>query len=316
MPAVTAKEDLRQAYTYCDAVARRDKPHLHAASRFFSNEAIRDAFAATYASMRIVDDLVDDIPFRSQLTESQRARATQAVETWLAHVQRAWDGSPAEHPVWIALAHTFTHFNLTLHPWNDLAAAMKSDLETSHFRDWDHLRAYMRGASVAPAIVFMHLVLTRPAEEGRYLCPWPYERVAEVTTDLAIFCYWVHILRDVSRDLTLGGNGLVYLPLADLARFGLTVGDLYEMNDSGCATETYTRLAAFEAARARGHLRTGQSHFPEIQSVALPGHGRALEALVETYVTQLNWLEDNAFDVFANTLVVDRLASLSGSPQD
>lgn len=317
MPQAPVTSHLAESYDYCDRIARRDKPHLYSASRYFVHDETRRAFASTYASMRVVDDLVDDIPHRADLNASQRTEAGSAVEAWLDRVRGARAGDPANGPIWQALSDTFSRFDLPIEPWQDLAEAMKSDVQTACFKDWDHLRRYMRGASVAPAIVFMHLVLTRPEADGhRFLCPWSYERVAVATSDLAMFCYWVHILRDTAKDLSLGGSGLVYLPMADLARFELTADDLREMKRQKRASHAYRRLAEFEAERALFHLRAGERHIPAIAAVALPAHAAALEALVGTYVSQLDWLREHDFDVFAAPLELTDLATPHRLPHD
>ena len=160
----------------------------------------------------------------------------------------------------------------------------------------------MRGASVAPAVVFMYLVLVHPNADGEtFSCPWDYQRVAAATEDLAIFCYWAHILRDVAVDLDAGGTGLVYFPRQDLEAFQLSVKDLHRMKADGKATEAYIRLAGHEARRAREHLKRGQDHLPDVLATALPSHGRALTFLIDTYQAILQDLAQNDFDVFAHS---------------
>ncbi len=295
---------LTGAYETCDDIARRDKPHLYSCARHFEHSETRAAFAATYASMRIIDDFIDDIPNRAQMTGDIRTAAREHVGKWLGRVQAAAGDAHSDEPIWKALADTFGRFPIPLHPWNNLANAMITDLFVPQFEDWPHLKRYMHGASVAPAIVFMHFVLMHPEGDGTFRCAWDYDRVAEATEDLAIFCYWVHILRDVARDLTLGKTGLVYFPREDMQRFGLTVQDLHSMKDAGQATESYRRLAAFEAVRARDHLERGRSHVPAILADSLASHGRALTSLVETYAALLETLAAQHFDVFSSSVEV------------
>jgi phytoene/squalene synthetase len=295
--------DLEAAYAYCEAIARRDKPHLYTAAQLFEHRATREAFAAAYASMRVIDDFVDEIPGRSNLGEQAREQAAGYVGNWLDHVRKAEAGQHDAGPVWHALSHTFQRFDLPVAPWEDLAHAMITDLHVPMFRDWEHLRHYMRGASVAPAVVFMHLVLVHPDADGwRFSCPWDHQRVAQVTEDLAIFCYWTHILRDAAIDLDAGGTGLIYFPRADLNMFQLSPNDLHEMKAAGLATDAYGRLAELEAGRARDHLARGKAYLPEILQSALPSHGRALTQLVNTYEAILARLAEIRYDVFAHPI--------------
>ena len=302
MPVSIPATNLAEAYALCDKIARRDKPHLYTAAQRFEHSQTRNAFAATYASMRFIDDFVDDIPQRSSLGDEARERAAGFVQDWLAQVRAAHAGQGGPAPVWQALTHTFAKFDLPLNPWEDLAAAMVTDLHVSQFRDWEELRRYMHGASVAPAVVFMHLVLVRPDTQGeKFSCPWEHQRVAAATEDLAIFCYWTHILRDVAVDLGAGVTGLVYFPHRDLEAFQLSVKDLHRMKARGKATEAYVRLARREAERAEHHLARGRSHLPDVLATALPSHGLALTSLIGTYEAILNDLAESDFDVFAHT---------------
>ncbi|MEW5702400.1 MAG: squalene/phytoene synthase family protein [Candidatus Zixiibacteriota bacterium] len=299
---MSTNAQLVDAYNLCEEVAGRDKPHLYAAAQSFAWPETRRAFAATYASMRVIDDFIDDIPHRATIAASSRAGAARYLDDWLARVRQAQSGTHDSPGIWAALADTFGRFELPMTPWEELGRAMRSDLTTPAFRDWDHLRGYMAGASVAPAVVFMHLVLMQPQidhTDGRFRSPWPYERVVDAAEDLAIFCYWVHILRDVATDLTQGGSGLVYLPQDDLRRFGLSVADLHRMRAANAATESYRQLARYEAERARDHLRRGRAHLPELLAVAPAGNAQALTRLVDTYVAVLQGLVDIDFDVFA-----------------
>ncbi len=199
----------------------------------------------------------------------------------------------------MALADTFSRFDIPLDPWINLAAAMSSDVNSTSFRTWDELRQYMQGASVAPAVVFMYLVLMRPDASGTFRTNWSYRDVHAATEDLAVFCYSVHILRDVAVDLSLGESGLVYLPQDDLAEFGLQAPDLYAMRDRQRAEKPYRELALFHATRAREHLRRGRESMKRVMDEAEPAHGRALLLLVDTYERILNELQDCDFDVFA-----------------
>jgi phytoene/squalene synthetase len=290
---------VEDGYARCERIAAHDKPHLYTASRLFTYPETQRAFAATYASMRLVDDFVDNIPHRQSLAAAACRAAKRHIADWMRLITNAHAGQPGTSPLWHALTDTFAQFDLPLEPWKNLAGAMESDLTTPFFRNWDHLRQYMAGASVAPAVVFMYLVLMRPERSGgRFVSPWPYEEVLAATEDLAIFCYCVHILRDVAVDLSLGKDGLVYLPLADLEAFGLTVADLRAMKASGGATDRYRRLAHFEAKRARRHLDAGQQHLRRVLDTAPAGNTTALGRLIETYVVVLQGLSEREFDVF------------------
>lgn len=290
---------LDAAYAECERLAGRDKPHLYAAARLFERPEVRRAFVATYASMRLVDDAVDGIPHRAHLTDDGRQIELDRVTAWLNLVKASYQGHAVEGETWVALADTFSRFAFPLNPWVNLGKAMSSDVVVSTFETWDDLRQYMQGASVAPAIVFMYLVLMQPDDRGVYRTSWSFERVHAATEDLAIFCYCVHILRDVAVDLSLGESGLIYLPRQELSRFGIESSELYRMRDAGQGSDAYRKLASFQASRAREHLVRGRAAMRSVLTEAESANGRALVTLVDTYERILNELQDREFDVFS-----------------
>lgn len=262
---------------------------------------MRRAFVATYASMRLIDDAIDGIPRREMLSLSERQLELARVSSWLAHVEAARRGDGVSGATWAALADTFARFAFPIDPWTNLAKAMSADIESSSFRTWAELRRYMQGASVAPAIVFMYLVLMRPDDSGGFSTKWTYEQVYAATEDLAIFCYCVHILRDVASDLSLGESGLVYLPQDELASFDLSKVTLNAMRSHGRASGEYVDFARFQAERARDHLNRGRDCMKAVLLEAEPSHGRALTSLIDTYERILNDLQDCDFDVFSTS---------------
>ena len=303
-PASSPTTSLDAAYAECERLAGRDKPHLYAAANLFERREVRRAFVATYASMRLIDDAIDGIPQRERLTDDQQKLELGRVAHWLAQVEASHRGAPVDGLIWIALSDTFSRFAFPLDPWVNLGKAMSSDVVVSSFETWDDLRHYMQGASVAPAIVFMYLVLMRSDQNGAFRTSWSFERVHAATEDLAIFCYCVHILRDVAVDLELGGSGLIYLPKQELRRFGLTDGDLYAMREKGRGNDAFFDLASFQAIRAREHLARGRAAMSAVLAEAEPSNGRALATLVDTYERILNDLQDRNFDVFGKMAAV------------
>jgi phytoene/squalene synthetase len=206
---------------------------------------------------------------------------------------------PPEGDVWHALADVFSKFDLPTDPWEDLAAAMAMDIEMPYFKDWRTLQKYMRGASVAPAIVFMHLVLTH-LEDDEYICQWSYEEVTEATEDLAFFCYWTHILRDISRDLDIGKEGLIYIPMSELTQHGLTPEDLHRMKREENASFAFKAMAEHLYRRARTFEQKGRQYLPKVAETASPERWFALCLLTNIYSATLTKIEQIDFDVFAD----------------
>jgi phytoene synthase len=102
-----------------------------------------------------------------------------------------------------------------------------------------------------------------------------------------------NILRDVREDAELGR---VYLPLDDLARFGVTVEQLR----TGTEDENFRKLMGFESARA-------QSYYDEsapLMQLIEPKSRRSLWALRAIYLKLLARLEESHFAVLSQRLNV------------
>jgi squalene synthase HpnC len=107
-----------------------------------------------------------------------------------------------------------------------------------------------------------------------------------ICTALQLVEHW----QDVAEDL---GNGRIYLPQEDLARFGCTEADLAQPH----ANETTKQLISFEVARARQLLDEGAPLVGTLRGAArlavagYVGGGRAALAAIE----------DHGYDVLAAT---------------
>ena len=100
-------------------------------------------------------------------------------------------------------------------PFERLAAAMHRDAARGTMEDWADFLDYCEGATVAPTFVF--LLLLASDDDGHSVVGagqlWPHART------LGIYCYIVHIMRDLEKDADAGSH-LLTIPrshFADLA---------------------------------------------------------------------------------------------------
>src|SRR4030066_1569323 len=115
---------LRQAYSHCERIAKKHRPYLYQVARYFQDREKYRAFCSTYASMRIIDDKIDSIPFRGRMSAVNQKRFIQEVQGWLEEVVACQNGSSSPEPIFIALQDTFGKFPMPLFPWEKLALAM------------------------------------------------------------------------------------------------------------------------------------------------------------------------------------------------
>ena len=112
---------------------------------------------------------------------------------------------------------------------------MEMDLTVATYDTYDDLLDYMEGSAAAIGTMMLPILGTRDRAAAR-----------EPARELGLAFQLTNFIRDVLEDLE---RGRIYLPLKDLAEFGLTPDDLCE----GVMTPQLRELVAFEVGRARAH---------------------------------------------------------------
>ncbi len=210
----------------CREIAGRANANFLHAARLLSRPR-QDFFFATYAAMRVIDDFVDEtfLVQPPEQRESGRDAALRTVADWSAQcVSFQAKPGPLHGDIVAALAATVGRSDLGQWPWPALATAMRADVEEREMRSWSDFLAYCDGATVAPAAIFIYLLAAEPdAERGfRYGLDIP---ARDHAIDLAIYCYIVHILRDLSKDAERSPR-LITIPADMLGAVGLARDDL------------------------------------------------------------------------------------------
>jgi phytoene synthase len=218
-------------------VTKASKSNLNAVGRFLP-PAKRRLFEACYASMRVVDDFVDDdfLGRESAIRADSRAQARGVVDAWRARCEAALAGDPWREieagsvdqdpliqagmaPLYDALAQAGANGAPGPMPWTLLARSMARDIDEVPISSWDDFLHYCEGATVSPAAIFLFVLLARE-EGGRLTTRMDEAALFDHARPMALFCYLVHILRDLAKDAARGGQ-LVTLPSDRLAHYGL-----------------------------------------------------------------------------------------------
>lgn len=216
---------------YCLDVTRRGGSNLWFVGRSLPSPR-REMFVSAYASMRVIDDFVDDDFLAREVAkrEAGRKAAHCKVDNWLAAMEKALAGrameasdeDPSLAGIVNCLAPLFAGSDIGEAPWRLLARSMHRDIDEKPFRDWTDFIDYCEGATVAPASIFLYVVAaelngTRHAPRARHRLP---ADPADCVRDMAIFCYLVHIARDITKDAAAGA-ALLTIPEDMLAGRGL-----------------------------------------------------------------------------------------------
>ena len=249
IPTGATAAQLATALEACEAVAAKDHSHLYITSQFFEDRARYDAFIAMYAVMRLVDDFVDNVPDKSRLSESERARLRAELDRWERRIVAAYEDRPSDDPIDVALAAAARTFPVPIKVWRNFINAMRFDVDHPRFQDFAQFLEYGEGATVAPTVIGVYLLTAEREASGQYLVRnFDFEACGR---ELGLFAYLAHILRDVAEDMRVGATGLVYLSLADLQAHGLDEHEVRRLIERGEGDPRWRALVRQLCQRAR-----------------------------------------------------------------
>jgi phytoene synthase len=298
--------NLESSYRYCENIAKQKNPFLYFVSQFFRDKNKFKAFCSTYSSMRILDDFIDGIDNRKSLSNRDKNSYHSAVDRWETLITNCYHGKEFENPILLALSDTFRKFNLHLTPWTKLAKAMRWDIENLRFKNFEDFLEYTEGAAIAPASVCIN-ILTAKHNSSIYEGPVMGFDSYYYAKDLAIYCYLVHILRDISIDLESEKNGLVYIPVDDLNRFKVSEDDLWKFKQKRVVNTHFQKLMLYQIERAKKYVEKGEILLEELYHELDVDCKFILNLLVSLYKKTMDKIERVRYNVFIGKHGVDDL---------
>ncbi len=201
-------------------------------------ETKRRAIYALYAFCRTVDDCVDE-------PDGEREPGLQR---WLAEVQRAYAGRP-ETELGRELAEAVTRFPIPRGAFEDIVSGCRMDLTTTRYATFAELRVYCERVASAVGLASIEI--------------FGYDdlRTREYAVELGLALQLTNIRRDIAQDTA---RDRLYLPLEDLARFGVGEAELvaYARDPARPRPAGLAPLLAFEADRARSHYAAAARLLP------------------------------------------------------
>ncbi|HUF46990.1 MAG TPA: squalene/phytoene synthase family protein [Vicinamibacterales bacterium] len=243
----------------------------------------RRAIEAVFDFCRAVDDAVD--------LESDPGRAAAAADGWRAEVARVFAAGAPETPAGRALQPLVAPFNLPREQFDALIDGVAMDATPG--------RRYQTFADLEP---YCH----RVASSVGLICAeiFGYRRPAVLAyaRDLGVALQLTNILRDVAVDYRIGR---LYLPLADLARFGCTEDDVRrEVAEAGHGVRSPALRSVLEhhGARARVYFSRATRQLPADDARSFV----PAEIMHAVYFDLLERIEAAEYDVFTAVIKVPR----------
>jgi squalene synthase HpnC len=195
--------------------------------------AVRRHLRALYRYARFVDDVGDEPA--PGLTNADRLEILDGFE---AEVRQLYSGSTVRHPVLRALAPTVIACRLPAGPLLRLIQANRIDQAVTRYATFEDLLEYCTYAAEPVGELVLHIFGQASPER--------VVRSNRICSALQI----VEHLQDVAEDHR---RGRVYLPKADMDRFGVAEDDLSRPT----AGQPLRDLVGIEAERARALLESG-----------------------------------------------------------
>jgi len=251
-----------------------DHPNILIAANFWDE----DRFCAAktcYRFMRTIDDMIDNYKAANRMIAPEKRKEFIAdVNEWLKTIIISEDCNPEK----ATLIKTIERFNIPLWPLEAFAKSMIYDINNDGFESIDSFINYSRGASVAPASVFVHLSgLT--SHNGQYMIP-SFD-VREAATPCAIFSYLVHIIRDFQKDQF---NNLNYFADDLLMKNELTRQDLQNIAHGAPVPDRFRNLIREYYTLADGYRKKTREIIEQIGPAMEPRYRLSLEIIFSLYV--------------------------------
>ena len=225
---------------------------------------------ALYGFARYADEIVDDLA--STLSDQEK---TEHLKSWGDSVLASIATGISTDHVGAALIDTVRRFNIPQQHFVDFLHSMTMDLTVGSYKTYDDLMEYVYGSA---AVIGLEMVpILGPLSEGAY----------EPAKKLGIAFQLANFIRDVGEDLD---RGRIYLPLDELAQFGVDKEMLYARK----LTPQIIAALKFQIERVRQLQREAAPGIELLEASSRP----CISAASTLYCGIVDEVEKIGYDVF------------------
>jgi len=225
---------------------------------------------ALYGFARYADEIVDDLA--STLSPHEKADALRSWSTGV--LEDLKKGTSSDH-IGRALVDTVRKFDIPHQHFVDFLHSMEMDLTITEYQNYEALLEYVYGSA---AVIGLEMVPVLGYSD---------ERAFEAAKKLGIAFQLANFIRDVSEDLD---RGRVYLPLDELARFGVDRATL----ERRVLTPEIIEALKFQIARVRSLQEEADLGIAYLDKTSRP----CIRAASELYCGIVDEVEAIGYDVF------------------
>jgi phytoene synthase len=225
---------------------------------------------ALYGFARFADEIVDDLA--STLSDQEKA---DALRTWGASVLKDLRAGKSDDLIGRALVDTVQRYSIPLEYFEAFMKSMEMDLTVTRYQTYEELMTYVYGSAVVIGLEMLPIL--------GYSDP----RAIEAATALGTAFQLANFIRDINEDID---RGRIYMPLDELARFGVTEEMLLERT----LTPEIIEAIKFQIARVRDLQAIADAGIQYLDPISRP----CIRAASELYCGIVDEIEANGYDVF------------------
>ena len=261
--------DLRASYEECKRLNA-----LHGKTYFLATlllpKAKRPFVHALYGFARYADEIVDDLA--SELSIEEKA---EALSNWGNGVLADLKKGTSDDHVGRALIDTVKRFDIPHEHFEAFLHSMTMDLTVQEYETYEDLLEYVYGSA---AVIGLEMVpILGPLHNDAF----------EAAKKLGIAFQLANFIRDVDEDLD---RGRVYLPIKELAQFGVT----REMLEERVLTPEIIEALKFQIARVRRLQAEAAPGIAMLEATSRP----CIEAASTLYCGIVDEVEKIGYDIF------------------
>ncbi len=261
--------DLRASYEECKRLNA-----LHGKTYYLATlllpKAKRPFVHALYGFARYADEIVDDLA--SELSVEEKA---EVLSKWGNGVLADLKIGTSQDHVGRALIDTVNRFDIPHEHFEAFLHSMTMDLTVQEYESYEDLLEYVYGSA---AVIGLEMVpILGPLHNDAF----------EAAKKLGIAFQLANFIRDVDEDLD---RGRMYLPLKELAQFGVT----REMLEERVLTPEIIEALKFQIARVRQLQAEAAPGITMLEASSRP----CIEAASTLYCGIVDEVEKMGYDIF------------------
>jgi 15-cis-phytoene synthase len=260
---------LQQSYDECKRLNA-----LHGKTYYLATlllpAAKRPPVHALYGFARYADEIVDDLA--STLTPEEKA---VALRTWGDSVLEDLRAGSSNDLIGRALVDTVKKYSIPHEYFDAFMVSMEMDLTVTRYKSYDDLMTYVYGSAVVIGLEMLPIL--------GYSDP----RAVEAATALGTAFQLANFIRDIGEDID---RGRIYMPLDDLARFGVSEEMLLKRQ----LTPEIVEAIKYQIARVRELQEKAEAGIQYLNPISRP----CIRAASELYCGIVDEIEANGYDIF------------------